>query len=184
VNVTPTALPEVVCIEPRVYPDARGAFFEVWRAEHYASLLGGRSFVQDSISISGRGVIRGLHFQHPHAQGKLVMVLAGAVLDVALDVRRGSPTFGRSVRQELSADNHLQLWIPPGFAHGFQALRDQTVFLYKMTDRYSPETERVVHHADPALGIEWPLPPAAVAPKDLAAPRLADVPAEHLPAFE
>ena len=179
--VTPTELPDVVVIEPRVFTDARGAFFEAWRHARYAPVVGALEFVQDSISISHRGVVRGMHFQQPFAQGKLVMVLAGAVFDVALDVRQGSATFGRSVTQELSAANRRQLWIPPGFAHGFQALSDDTVFLYKMTDRYSPETERVVRYDDPSLGITWPLPVTTVAPKDAGAPLLKDMPREHLP---
>lgn len=179
--VTATELPDVVVIEPKVFADARGAFFEAWRHERYASVTGPLRFVQDSVSVSRKGVVRGMHFQHPHAQGKLVMVLAGAVFDVALDVRQGSPTFGRSVTQELSAANRRQMWIPPGFAHGFQALSDDAVFLYKMTDRYSPETERVVRYDDPALGIAWPLPVTTVAPKDAGAPLLRELPPEHLP---
>lgn len=180
-NVIPAAIPEVAIIEPRVFPDARGLFFEVWRDERYAPVTGGLGFVQDSISVSRRGVVRGLHFQQPFAQGKLVMVLAGAVLDVAVDVRRGSPTFGRWIAEELSAANRRQMWIPPGFAHGFQALSDDTVFLYKMTERYDPKSERIVNHADATLAIPWPLEPVNVAPKDAGAPPLSALPPGHLP---
>ena len=180
-NTLATGLPGVVIIEPRVFTDQRGLFFEAWRDERYREITGGLGFVQDSISVSKRGVIRGMHWQHPNAQGKLVMVLAGAVFDVAVDIRRGSPTFGKWTGAELSAQNRRQMWVPPGFAHGFQALSDDTVFLYKMTDRYSPESERILQFGDPAIGIRWRLPAAAVAPKDAAAPVLSAVPAEHLP---
>ena len=182
-KVVPTEIPDVLLIEPRVFPDARGEFFEAWRDERYREALGGAAFVQDSVSVTRRGVVRGLHFQQPFAQGKLVTVLSGAVLDIAVDVRRGSPTFGRWVAEELSAANHKQLWIPAGFAHGFQALADGTVFSYKMTETYHPESERVVNYADPAIGISWPLPVTTVAPKDAAAPMLSGLPPEFLPVY-
>ena len=174
-NVTSTDLPGVTIVEPRVFADTRGVFFEAWRDERYRDVTGGMPFVQDSVSVSKKGVIRGMHFQDPKPQGKLVMVLAGSCYDVALDVRPGSETFGKWCGVELSAANHRQLWIPPGFAHGFQALEDDTVFLYKLTDRYAPECERVVHYADPALGIRWPLPASEVAVKDAAAAPLSSL---------
>lgn len=181
-KVTPTMLPEVLLLEPRVFRDERGSFRETWHAEHYHAVAA-FSFVQDNVSASRRGVVRGLHFQQPHAQGKLVGVPAGAAFDVVVDVRRGSPTFGRWVAEELSQENGRQLWIPPGFAHGFQALADETVFLYKCTDVYHPECERTVLWSDPALAIPWPVGEALVAPKDDAAPLLQDFPQSQLPAF-
>jgi len=180
VNVTATALPEVLLLEPRVFRDERGSFRESWHVEHYRAVTA-LPFVQDNVSASRRGVVRGLHFQQPHAQGKLVSVPAGAAFDVVVDVRRGSPTFGRWVAEELSQENGRQLWIPPGFAHGFQALADETVFLYKCTDVYHPECERTILWSDPVLAIPWPVGEAIVAAKDAVAPRLDRMPAEHLP---
>ena len=181
-KIIPTALPEVLVLEPRTFRDERGSFRETWHAERYI-VVTPLPFVQDNVSASRRGVVRGLHLQQPHAQGKLVSVLAGAAFDVAVDVRRGSPTFGRWVVEELSQENGRQLWIPPGFAHGFQALADETILSYKCTEVYHPECERTVLWSDPALGIPWPLAGAVVAPKDAAAPTLDRIPAEHLPAF-
>lgn len=181
--MSPAALPDIIVAEPRVFEDRRGRFFEAWQVERYAQAGIDARFRQDSVSISRRGVIRGLHFQHPHDQGKLVTVLHGAAFDVAVDVRRGSPTFGRWAAQELSAANAQQLWIPPGFAHGFQALADETVFHYKVTELYDLASERTVNYADPRIGIPWPLPEAMVSPRDAAAPALADLPADALPAF-
>ena len=182
-KVTPAAIPEVLLIEPRGFDDARGAFVETWQLARYSEAVTPLSFVQDNVSVSRRGVVRGLHFQHPHGQGKLVMVLAGAAWDVAVDVRRGSPSFGRWVAEELTEGNRRQLWIPAGFAHGFQALSDGVVFHYKCTDTYRPECERTVLWSDPALAIPWPLSAAVVAAKDAAAPSLADLPPEHLPSY-
>jgi dTDP-4-dehydrorhamnose 3,5-epimerase len=181
-TVTPLRLAEVVLVEPRVFADDRGTFFELWRQDRFAA-VSSVPFVQDNVSVSRRGTVRGLHLQHPHPQGKLVSVLAGAAWDVAMDVRIGSPTFGQWAAAELSEENRHQLWIPPGFAHGFQALRDGTVFTYKCTDFYRPECERTVHWADPALGIPWPLPDALVSPRDAAAPRLAEMAPGTLPDF-
>jgi dTDP-4-dehydrorhamnose 3,5-epimerase len=181
-KVTPLALPDVLLIEPRVYEDERGWFFEAWQEGRYAREVSRETFVQDSLSVSRRGVVRGLHLQHPHPQGKLVTALAGAVFDVAVDLRRGSPTFGRWVSAELSAANRRQMWIPAGFAHGFQALADGTVFSYKCTDTYHPESERTVRYSDPAIGVPWPLADQIVSARDRAAPLLADLPVEALPA--
>ena len=182
VNITRTALAGVLLLEPRIFRDERGSFRATWHVEHYLAVTA-LPFVQDNVSASRRGVVRGLHFQQPHAQGKLVGVPAGAAFDVVVDVRRGSPTFGRRVTVELSQENGRQLWIPPGFAHGFQALADETVFLYKCTDVYHPECERTVLWSDPALAIPWPVGEAIVAAKDAAAPPLARMPAEQLPSF-
>lgn len=182
-KITPTALAEILLVEPRSFEDTRGAFLETWQLARYCEAVTPLAFVQDNVSVSRRGVVRGLHFQHPHGQGKLVGVLAGAAWDVAVDVRRGSPTFGRWVTQELTDANRRQLWIPPGFAHGFQALTDGVVFHYKCTDTYRPECERTVLWSDPALAIPWPISAAVVAPKDAAAPLLERLPAEHLPTY-
>jgi len=175
-KVTPTELPEVLLVEPRVFGDARGFFLETFQAERYAAAGIPGHFVQDNLSRSAKGTLRGLHFQEPRAQGKLVLVLHGAVWDVAVDVRRGSPRFGRWVGLELSEENRRQLWIPPGFAHGFCVVSDTADFFYKCTELYAPETERVVRWDDPALGIRWPIAAPLLSAKDRAAPTLADAP--------
>ena len=178
-----TALPGVVLVEPTVHADDRGWFLESWNAGRFKQGLQTlglpvpRDFVQDNHSCSQAGVLRGLHYQlPPHAQGKLVRVVQGAAFDVAVDLRRGSPTFGQWEGVELSALNKRQLWIPEGFAHGFLALQDDTHFLYKTTDVYARDCERSIRWDDPAIGIGWPLPPGLkaplVAPKDAAAPVL------------
>ena len=173
-KVTPTELPDVLLIEPRVFADERGFFFESYnrRALAEAGLAG--EFVQDNHSRSRRGVLRGLHYQIEHAQGKLVRVVAGEVFDVAVDIRRSSPTFGRAVGVKLSADSKSMLWIPPGFAHGFLVLSDSAEFLYKTTDYWYPEHERTLLWNDPALAIAWPLDGAPkLATKDAAGRPLA-----------
>ena len=182
-KVQPLAIPDILLIEPRVFADERGKFFEMWQEERYRSKGMELRYVQDSVSRSARGVIRGLHFQHPHDQGKLVSVLHGSAWDIAVDVRIGSATFGKWVAEELSDANHRQLWIPPGFAHGFQALAEDTVFSYKVTDTYHPESERTIRYDDPALAIPWPLANGIVSPRDAAAPLLAALPREQLPQF-
>lgn len=182
-RVTPTEIPDVLLVAPRRADDARGGLMESWQAARYGAEVTPHAFVQDNVSYSKRGVVRALHLQHPHGQGKLVTVLAGAAYDVAVDVRRGSPTFGRWVAQELSAENGCQLWIPPGFAHGFQALTDGVVFHYKCTDVYHPECERCVRWDDPALGIPWPLPSAVLSARDASASLLAELPPENLPSY-
>ena len=154
---TRLAIPEVVLISPRVFGDARGFFLETWRQEWAEQIGIERPFVQDNHSRSGQGILRGLHFQLRQPQGKLVRVTAGAVFDVAVDLRRGSPHFGRWVGELLSADNHRMLWVPPGFAHGFYVLSESADFVYKCTDYYAPEHERSLLWNDPAVGIEWPL---------------------------
>lgn len=157
-NITPTAIPDVLVIEPRVFGDARGFFFESFNQQAFDAATGAHhEFVQDNHSRSVRGVLRGLHYQMPpHAQGKLVRVARGRVWDVAVDIRKGSPTFGRWAGEELSEDNQRQLWIPPGLAHGFLVLSETADFLYKTTTYYAPEAERCIAWNDPALAIGWP----------------------------
>jgi dTDP-4-dehydrorhamnose 3,5-epimerase len=175
-------LPEVLLIKPRIFRDARGQFLESWRAAEYGS-IGVGPFVQDNVSVSRRGVLRGLHLQHPRQQGKLVNALHGTVFDVAVDVRLGSPTFGRWSGVELSGERGWQLWIPPGFAHGFVALTDDVVFCYKCTDYYAADTERSVRWNDPAIGITWPVDKPLLTAKDGAAPLLAEIPSGALPLY-
>ena len=182
-KVSDGGLPGLLLVEPRRFPDERGWFFESWVEQRYRDAGVGPRFVQDNVSRSRRGVVRGLHFQHPGDQGKLISVLNGAAFDVAVDVRVGSPTFGKWTAQELSADNQRQFWIPPGFAHGFQALADDTVMLYKCTDAWQPSCERTVRYDDPALAIAWPLAGMIVSAKDAAGLLLADLPKEHLPGY-
>lgn len=174
-TVTPTAIPDVLVLEPRVFGDARGFFYESFNQRDFTQATGlDVSFVQDNHSKSAQGVLRGLHYQVEHAQGKLVRVVQGEVLDVAVDLRRSSPTFGRWVGERLSADNKKQLWVPPGFAHGFVVLSETAEFLYKTTDYWYPEHERSLLWSDPALGIDWQLTVAPLlAAKDAAAPILA-----------
>lgn len=176
-NITPTALPEVLLIEPKVFGDSRGFFLESWNEARFNAALGHEvKFVQDNHSRSARGVLRGVHYQlAPHAQGKLVRCVAGAVFDVAVDLRRSSPNFGRWVGHELSAENRRQMWIPPGFGHGFLVLSDSADFLYKTSGEYAPGCEGAVRWDDPTVGIEWPLGGMSpqLSAKDVAAPLLA-----------
>lgn len=170
-NVIETPLAGLLRIETRSFADERGSFLESWNARRYAEAGLEAEFVQDNISMSRRGVLRGLHYQvAPFAQGKLVSVLAGAVWDVAVDLRPDSATRGRWYGCELSWDNGLQLWIPPGFAHGFVVLSDSATFFYKCTAVYEPSCERAVRWNDPSLGIEWPVASPVLSPKDSAAP--------------
>jgi len=156
-KVEPTAIPDVLIFEPRVFVDNRGWFLESWNAREFGNAVGlDLQFVQDNHSRSRRGVLRGLHYQIEQPQGKFVRVVSGRVYDVAVDLRKSSATFGRWVGTELTEDNHRQLWIPAGFAHGFLALSDSADILYKATDYYAPEHERCVIWNDPALGIGWP----------------------------
>jgi len=174
VRVTPTALPDVLLIEPRVFGDERGFFFESWNRRAFAEAGLEAEFVQDNHSCSNHNVLRGLHYQIEHAQGKLVRVVVGEVFDVAVDIRRSSPNFGKAVGVRLSADSKSMLWIPPGFAHGFLVLSDSAEFLYKTTDYWYPEHERTLLWNDPALAIAWPLDGAPrVAAKDAAGRPLA-----------
>ncbi|HEF5153979.1 dTDP-4-dehydrorhamnose 3,5-epimerase [Burkholderia multivorans] len=158
ITVTATALPEVKIIEPKVFGDARGYFYESFNGREFAEQVEpGVEFVQDNHSRSAKGVLRGLHYQIQHAQGKLVRVVEGEVFDVAVDIRRSSPNFGKWVGVTLSADNHRQLWVPPGFAHGFVVLSEAAQFLYKTTDYWYPEYERSLLWKDPTVGIDWKL---------------------------
>jgi dTDP-4-dehydrorhamnose 3,5-epimerase len=167
------SIPDVVLVEPVVFPDERGYFKEIYKRTPFLSEGIPYDFVQANVSLSRRGVVRGLHYQlRPMEQGKLVTVLRGRILDVAVDIRRESPWFGRYVAVELSEDNHYLLWIPPGFAHGFQALEDDTVVLYLVTKEYSREHERCIRWDDPSIGIEWPLKPAILSKKDKECPTL------------
>ncbi len=177
-NIIKTALEGVLILEPKVFGDERGFFMESFNQRVFDEAVGRHvEFVQDNHSRSARGVLRGLHYQlPPHAQGKLVRVTQGSVFDVAVDVRRGSPTFGRWVGVELSGTNHRQFWIPPGFAHGFLVTSDSADFLYKTTDYYAPQTEGAVRWDDPAVGVQWPLDgqPPLLSPKDAQAQLLAE----------
>ena len=172
-KVTPTALPDVKLVEPRVFGDDRGFFYESWNKRALSEAGIDADFVQDNHSRSRRGVLRGLHYQIAHAQGKLVRVVAGAVFDVAVDLRRSSPTFGAHVALTLSESNRHMLWIPPGFAHGFLVLSDHAEFLYKTTDYWYPGHERTLLWNDPALRIEWPVAAPTLAAKDAAGTPLA-----------
>ena len=157
-HVIPTAIPDVLIIEPKLFGDARGFFFESYNEHAFAQATGlNLNFVQDNHSRSAQGVLRGLHYQIRQPQGKLVRVVRGSVFDVAVDLRRSSPTFGRWVGVELSESNYRQLWVPPGFAHGFVVTSESADFLYKTTDYYAPEHERSIAWNDPAIGIQWPM---------------------------
>lgn len=156
-KLIPTAIPDVLIIEPQVFGDERGFFMESWNADQFRAVGLDLAFVQDNHSRSARGVLRGLHYQLPNPQGKLVRVVSGAAFDVAVDLRRSSSSFGRWTGVTLTAENKRMFWVPPGFAHGFLSLSDGTDFLYKCTAPYSPENEHSLRWDDPAIGIEWPL---------------------------
>jgi dTDP-4-dehydrorhamnose 3,5-epimerase len=183
-TATATTLPGVVLIETPLYRDARGHFLEVWRADRYAEAGVPGPFVQDNLSWSTRGVLRGLHFQHPGAQGKLVGPLAGAIYDVVVDVRAGSLTFGRWEGFVLDAAQGRQVYVPEGFAHGFAVTSETALVLYKCTALYRPGAEGSVRWDDPDLGIAWPVADPVLSDKDRAAPRLAEIPAERLPRWD
>ena len=173
-----TALPGVLVVEPDVFGDVRGFFLEAFRVEQIAGFpgAGNGSIVQLNHSRSVRGTVRGLHFQEPRAQGKLVWVVRGTILDVVVDIRRGSPTFGKHVTIELDAEKHRRVWVPPGFAHGFSVQSDTADCLYACTDYYAPDCDRAIAWNDAALAIDWQVTGPIVSPKDAAAPRLADAP--------
>ena len=173
-KVIETELPGVLIVEPDRFGDARGFFQEIWHEGRYRDAGMPGSFVQDNLSLSVHGVLRGLHFQNPNGQGKLVYVLQGEVFDVAVDIRAGSPTFGKWSGATLSGDNALQFYIPPGFAHGFCVTGETALFAYKCTDFYNPQTEGAVRWDDPAIGIDWPVSNPVVSAKDAEAPLLAD----------
>jgi dTDP-4-dehydrorhamnose 3,5-epimerase len=176
-KVTPTKLPEVLVLEPRVFGDERGFFMESWNQRAFDAAAGACwNFVQDNHSRSGRGVLRGLHYQLKQPQGKLVRVVRGRVFDVAVDLRRSSPRLGQWAGVELSEENRLQMWIPPGFAHGFLVLSDEAEFLYKTTDYYAPLEERSLAWNDPRVAVQWPLDALDGAEPRLSAKDLAGVP--------
>ena len=175
-------IPEIILIKPRVFRDDRGHFLETWRASEYDA-LGIGPFVQDNVSVSRRDVLRGLHLQNPGGQGKLVSALRGRVFDVGVDVRVGSPTFGRWAGAELSDENGFQLYIPPGFAHGCLTLSDEVVFAYKCTSLYAPAAELTIRWNDPAVAVAWPCTTPILASKDSAAMTLEEIPIERLPVY-
>ena len=183
-KVSETEIPGVLVIEPRVHGDDRGWFSESWQAERYAAAGIPGPFVQDNLAKSGRGILRGLHVQHPHAQGKLVQVITGSVFDVAVDIRAGSPTFGNWVGVDLSDANKRQFWVPAGFAHGYLVTSDEAIFSYKCTDTYHPETELSIVWNDPDIGIQWPLQGRPLlSAKDASARTLASIAESRLPNY-
>jgi len=182
-QVHKTDLPGVLIIEPKVFGDERGYFLETWSQERYASSVTQENFVQDNVSFSRKGVLRGLHFQKINPQGKLVYVLLGEVFDVAVDIRVGSPTFGQWTSVVLSAENKKQFFIPAGFAHGFCVTSDTALFAYKCTDKYNPQSEGSVLWNDPELNIPWPTDAPELSAKDAQGIKLADFPKELLPDY-
>ena len=182
-NIIDTAIPGVLIIEPKIFGDGRGFFLETFQADRYAAAGIDRPFVQDNLSRSARGTLRGLHFQNPKPQGKLVTVLRGAVRDVAVDVRIGSPTFGRHVAVDLDDDNRRQFWVPRGFAHGFIVRSDSADFFYKCDEFYSPGDEQVLHWDDPELGIDWGVDAPLLSARDRDGKSLEQL-AGRLPHFE
>ena len=179
-NVIPCDIQGPLIIEPDVFGDARGFFMESWSRSRYAAAGLDFDFVQDNFSFSRRGILRGLHFQNPNAQGKLVSAWQGEVWDVAVDLRRNSPTFGKWAGVTLSSENKRQFYVPAGFAHGFVVTSETALFHYKCTATYSPKDERAVRWNDPALGIAWPMTEPILSKKDEGAPYLADIPADWL----
>ncbi len=180
-RVIATDLPDVLLVEPEVHGDARGFFMETWNLSRYRGRGIDARFAQSNVSRSSGGVLRGLHYQYPNPQGKLVFVLEGEVFDVAVDIRRGSPTFGRWTGHSLSADNHRQLFIPEGFAHGFCVTSASALFCYLCTREYEREADHAIRWNDPAIGIAWPLDEPRLSERDRAAPLLAEVDSERLP---
>ena len=182
-KIIETSLPGCLVIEPAVFGDERGVFFETWNADRFGEHGLPVKFVQSNVSTSVKGVLRGLHYQWPRSQGKLVSVLEGEVCDVAVDIRRGSPTFGRWEAVILSADNRRQLWIPEGFAHGFAVLSEHAVFNYLCTDVYVKEADAGVRWNDGDIGVDWPVSDPLLSAKDEKAPFLADISGDRLPVY-
>jgi dTDP-4-dehydrorhamnose 3,5-epimerase len=182
-KVIETSLPGVLVIEPQVFKDARGHFYESHHAGKYAKLGIHAKFVQTNVSRSARGVLRGLHYQWPNPQGKLVSVLDGEVYDVAVDIRHASPTFGQWTSVMLTADNHRHMWIPEGFAHGFCVLSEHATFTYQCTALYDPVADASVAWNDAAIGVDWPISQPLISDKDAKAPLLSNVPSDRLPSF-
>ena len=183
-QIQETKLPGVLSIDPKVFGDERGYFFESFRQQAYSEAGICGPFVQDNISFSQKGILRGLHFQHPRGQGKLVQVISGMVFDVAVDIRVGSGTFGQWVGEELSGENNRQLYIPAGFAHGFCVLSDGAIFSYKCTEYYEPSSEVGVIWNDPDIKIDWPINEPMLSAKDSELPLLKDIAEENLPRIE
>jgi len=183
-NIVQTDIEGVLIFEPKAFGDPRGFFMETWSRDRYTDAGLAVDFVQDNVSSSTKGVLRGLHFQYPQPQGKLVQVLRGEVLDVAVDIRVGSPTFGRAVTCVLSEENHKQFYVPEGFAHGFCVLSEMALFSYKCTNYYNPKTEGGVLWNDPDLAIDWPIDKPALSDKDRICPRLKDIPKDQLPVYK
>lgn len=182
-KITETKLPGVLIFEPDVYSDERGFFLETWRSTQYEDAGIKGPFVQDNVSFSKKGILRGLHYQYPQSQGKLVQVLSGSVTDVAVDIRTGSPTFGRWISEVISDMNHKQVYIPPGFAHGYCVTSETALFLYKCTDFYNPETEHGIIWNDPDLDINWSATEPVLSSKDAKYPKLKDISPDKLPHF-
>lgn len=182
-NIIETELPGVLIVEPRLFGDDRGYFLETWNQTGYAAAGIPSTFVQDNLSYSTRGVLRGLHYQEPHPQGKLVWVVSGEVFDVAVDIRTSSPTFGQWAGVTLSAENARQFWVPAGFAHGFVVTADHARFAYKCTDGYHREAEGSIRWDDSSIGIDWPVANPVLSEKDAAAPLLADLDEGRLPRY-
>jgi len=182
-NIEETKLAGVLILEPKVFTDDRGYFFETWNSTRYEQAGIPGPFVQDNISFSKKGVLRGLHFQYPQSQGKLIQVLSGEVVDIVVDIRVGSPTYGQWLSEVLSESIHRQMYVPPGFAHGYCATSEAALFSYKCTDFYNPVTEQGIIWNDPDIGIEWPIAQPVLSPKDEVYPRLKDLRPENLPQF-
>jgi dTDP-4-dehydrorhamnose 3,5-epimerase len=180
----PTDIPEVFIIEPDVFRDQRGCFLETWQKQRYEQAGIKDEFVQDNVSYSTKGTLRGLHYQNPNQQGKLVQILSGKVFDVAVDIRPDSPTFKKWVGVILSADNYQQIYIPPGFAHGFCVLSETVIFSYKCTDYYNSQSEGGIIYNDPDIGIDWPGMEMKLSEKDATAPVLRDIAVEKLPKMD
>jgi len=182
-HIFDTDLSGVLIIEPKVFGDQRGFFMETWNQAAYAAAGITANFVQDNLSLSKKGTLRGLHFQKPNTQGKLVYVILGEVFDAIVDIRAGSPTFGKAINVVLSSDNRRQIYIPPGFAHGFCVTSDSALFAYKCTDKYNPQAEASILWNDPDLDIPWPVRDPELSAKDRQGIRLAQFSKESLPAF-
>lgn len=182
-KISETEIPGVLIFEPKVFEDDRGFFLETWRKDKYAEAGVKEDFVQDNVSFSMRGTLRGLHFQNPHGQGKLVQVLTGHIFDVAVDIRVGSPSFGKWVGIELSGEDRRQIYIPPGFAHGFCVMSETALFSYKCTDYYAAECDSGIVWNDPDIGIEWPIADPVLSKKDAENPRLSQVTEKNLPTY-
>jgi dTDP-4-dehydrorhamnose 3,5-epimerase len=180
-KISETNIAGVLIVEPKLYQDPRGFFMETYHRARYPELGVQEEFCQDNLSSSCRDTLRGLHYQYPHAQAKLVQVLQGEIVDVAVDIRRGSPTFGQSVAVALSEGNRLQLFIPRGFAHGFCVLSQTVLFSYKCSDFYAPDCDRGIFWSDPDLAIDWPIRNPLLSGKDASLPRLEDIPPDCLP---